>query len=385
MANRSNDVYEQYRRKLRQIGASSQSLSGGTERALPAQSPSSQGANGVLGGRPSGSTSGQTPTDIFSNPFGYVLRGSQQAGDYAGGGSQPGSSSGGSSGYVPSEEDMSRYYELLREQRYSELYDSYIQNARAYQMGQAYAQGDPTLASYESQGAAGSRSTALLNAYLNSVAEERREYENDIDEIDTAEREEASAAKEERFATILASIGSATTEDGLANLDSLLQSYGLVSVDGDGNVSWNEKPDWISSDDWLQLQYQYANQASLIGESDDSIPTTGNLFPSKESLLALDAKYYYVDETGNVQEGKIKDDFSKEAELLWQRGARDGTYENGAVISVTNENGRTIYFQWLGPDTGFRQATADDFAEADHAYSIVRDPGTHANSETTVR
>ena len=280
---------------------------------------------------------------------------------------------------------MSRYYELLREQRYSELYDSYIQNARAYQMGQAYAQGDPTLASYESQGAAGSRSTALLNAYLNSVAEDRRDYENDIDEIDTAEREEASAAKEERFATILASIGSATTEDGLANLDSLLQSYGLVSVDGDGNVSWNEKPDWISSDDWLQLQYQYANQSSLVGESDDSIPTTGNLFPSKESLLALDAKYYYVDETGNVQEGKIKDDFSKEAELLWQRGARDGTYENGAVISVTNENGRTIYFQWLGPDTGFRQATADDFAEADHAYSIVRDPGTHANSETTVR
>ena len=253
------------------------------------------------------------------------------------------------------------YYQMAKQQEYSALLDKEVQleNARAnalkYTTNQLAAQG------MSGSGYANNVQTGIYNQYLNRLTEAKNTTEQNIADLNQAQREEELANANDRFQSVTTMLSQATE---LGQMDQLLADYGYGTIDASGNFVWNEKPTDISNDDWNQIRYYYGLQKDAI---ESNLPNNFSTYNSQEAWQNAT----YVDHSGNI--AKISDGkFERETNYLWHY-ASTGQFNNGDTIMMKNDKGDTIYVEMTS--SGFRIVDDKTYNESNTKYSIVYSGG----------
>lgn len=262
-----------------------------------------------------------------------------------------------------SNEETNAYYDMVKEQKFDKLLDKEVQleNAKAQALKQT--QNSINAAGFGSQGYGSSLQSGIYGRYMNAFNENQRDYEQEVDELEQARKQELNDNEEEAYQQVVSLMSSGNTN--MDRVNEYLSSIGVGTYDSEtGEFTWGEKPESMSQADWTQLQYLY----NLQKDNADEI-AAANATPDYAVYGSLDqlGAATYVKSSGNV--GTLAGNYNEEIKVLWHH-ASVGDYSEGDTIKVTNGQGETIYLTWTS--NGFKMSNESDYNNAEHQYTLTR-------------
>jgi len=199
---------------------------------------------------------------------------------------------------------------------------------------------------------------------MNAFNENERDYEQEVDQLEQARRQELNNNEEEAYQQVVALMSSGNTN--MDRVNEYLKSVGLGDFDEEGNFIFGEKPESMSQADWTQLQYLYNLQNDTAQELKAQEEEANPGYAVYSSLDQLGAATY-VKSSGNV--GTLAGNYNEEIKVIWHH-ASNGDYQDGDCIKITNGQGETIYMQWTS--NGFRMVGQSEYDNAGHQYTLQR-------------
>lgn len=263
-----------------------------------------------------------------------------------------------------SNEETNAYYDMVKEQKFDKLLDKEVQleNAKAQALKQT--QNSINAAGFGSQGYGSSLQSGIYGRYMNAFNENERDYEQEVDQLEQARRQELNNNEEEAYQQVVSLMTGGNTN--MDRVHEYLSSIGLGEVDDEGNFIWGEKPESMSQADWTQLQYLYNLQNDTAQELKAQEEEANPGYAVYSSLDQLGAATY-VKSSGNV--GTLAGNYNEEIKVIWHH-ASNGDYQDGDCIKITNGQGETIYMQWTS--NGFRMVGQSEYDNAGHQYTLQR-------------
>ena len=251
------------------------------------------------------------------------------------------------------DQEVNEYYDLAQQQQYSELFNREIELENSKQNALKYTQNVMMNQGLGGSGYGSSANTGIYNQYMNTVNQERSDYNLGVQGLEMQRRNELNAIMQnDRNAQQTAMnnlIQSATSKE---DLNTIFKDYGFGDIDADGNFVFGEKPQGMSEAEWTTLQYQYKNIANTL----DQYNQTGTLYTID---TIVDAQFY--DHDGKLERvGKYISDKALE-KLAYNHSL--GTFKNGDVIKLhdgkVNDKDSTIYLTYENGQ--YRVITKEDY------------------------
>lgn len=272
-----------------------------------------------------------------------------------------------------SNEETNAYYDMVKEQKFDKLLDKEVQLENAKSQALKQTRNTINAAGFGSQGYGSSLNSGIYGRYMNAFNENERDYQNDVDELELARKQELNDNKEEAYQQVVTLMSSGSTNMGRVN--EYLKSVGLGDFDEDGNFVWGDKPESMSQADWTQLQYLYNLQNDTAAEMAEDQEPGYAVYSSLDQLGAAT----YIKSDGNA--ATLAGNFNEECKVIWHH-ASNGDYGEGDTIKITNGQKETIYMQWT--KNGFRMVSSKEYDNAPHQYTLVRG-GSKNNIYTQVK
>ena len=222
------------------------------------------------------------------------------------------------------------YYNMAREQRYTDLLNQEIEMENSKQNALKYTQNQLANQGFDSQGYGSSVQAGIYNNYANNIAQAQSDYSFDISGKNYEEQQQLnnirlqdSALKQEnqnaQYDQILSLISGASSKE---NMDKYLNTFGYENI-------MTNKPEGMSDYQWNMMKLAYEEKNNQIEMANSY---TGDELKEQNYI------------TPGGKEKKVGNDFNKLTSTLINN-ANNNEYNNGDVISLI-QNGKYLYLKY---------------------------------------
>ena len=247
------------------------------------------------------------------------------------------------------------YYNLAREQEYDTLFNKEVALENAKSNALKYTQNQINAQGFGGTGYGSSLQSGVYNTYLNKVGNAQTEYQTNMMDINQKEKEAMETQDALNAGNINAMIQGASSQ---SQLDQLLAGYKYGTIDDNGNFSWGAKPEGMSDQDWLAMQYYYTAQKDMFDQS----KVTGAEFSFGDNA------FMYTDANGknyrSVGNGK---DLVQELNAT-RMGIATGQIPSGSYIHLQSKQGKHIFMKYENGKTSYISKADYDKANKENCY-----------------
>lgn len=247
------------------------------------------------------------------------------------------------------------YHQMARDQEYKALLDKEIQLSNAKSNALRLTGNQMAAQGMAGTGYGSTVQSGIYGQYMNALGQAQSASQQNIANIDMQEAQARQDQANDRFKSVTTMI---TGASDISQANDMLAEYGYGTVGEDGSFSWNEKPEGMSQDDWIQMKYYYNLKKDETGASD----FTGTYFTSADALRG--ATY---DLNGNT--GVLGEHFNEEINTIMTK-VQNGDLAYGSAIKVTNGEGDTVYLIYT--KNGFRMTSEEGYGKAGSRYELSR-------------
>ena len=251
------------------------------------------------------------------------------------------------------------YHQMARDQEYKALLDKEIQLSNAKSNALKLTGNQMAAQGMAGTGYGSTVQSGIYGQYMNALGQAQSASQQNIANIDMQEAQAKQDQANDRFKSVTTMI---TGASDISQANDMLAEYGYGTVGEDGSFSWNEKPEGMSQDDWIQMKYYYNLKKDESPKGPDFSPAY-----DLNSYAALKNAAYSSD-------GKtLGADFNNETDYAAQL-ARDGHLKDGWVVRMKNDKGDVVYLEYTSQ--GFRIVQKGAYnAAGDNVVNLEWDKG----------